>query len=127
MSLVYKLRLIMKRRRIQISPVPDDVYQGLGENPTKLLKFMTDLGIEIPDESTFMILCLKLTKPKLDIRLFNDQSEYFLAYTNFLLKERKDYEFHSFRKSDDGWEMFLAPPIIGLGITTQLRPGLEIF
>lgn len=118
----------MKRRRIQISPVPDDVYQGVGENPTKIFKFMSELNVEIPDDSTFMILCLKLTKPKFDVRLFKSQDEYLLVYTNFLLKERKDYEFHSFRRSEDGgWEMFLPPPVIGLGITTQLRPGLQVF
>lgn len=104
------------------------MYQGVGENPTKIFKFMAELGAEIPEESAFMILCLKLTKPKFDVRLFNSQDEYLLAYTNFLIKERTDYEFHSFRKNDDGdWEMFLPPPVIGLGITTQLRPGLQVF
>ncbi len=108
--------------------MPDDVYQGIGENPTRVFKFMMELGVEIPEDSSFMILCLKLTKPKFDVRLFNSYDEYVLAYTNFLLKERKDYEFHSFRKIDgDDWEMFLANTFIGMGITTQLRPGLQAF
>jgi hypothetical protein len=74
----------MKRRRIQISPVPEDVYQGIGENPTKIFKFMQELGAEIPEDSTFMVLCLKLTRPKFDVRLFNSQDECLMAYTNFL-------------------------------------------
>ena len=119
----------MKRRRIQISSVPEDVYQGIGENPTKIFKFMQELGVEIPPGSQFLILCLKLTRPKFDVRLFNSQDEFVLAYTGFLLKERKDYEFHSFRVDEEngGWEMFLPPPVIGLGISTKLRPGLEVF
>jgi hypothetical protein len=114
------------KRRIQISQVPEDVYADIGGNPTRVFAFLEELRVEIPPNANFMVLCYKTTRPKLEVRLYADEGDYLVSYTRFMLKDRKDYEFHSFRRTDGEWQMFLPPPVIGLGITTRLRPGVEV-
>ena len=115
----------MKRHRIQISPVPLEVYQSVGENPQRVFQFLNELQVEVPPRAEFLLLCMKTTRPKYDLRFYKDQQSYLLDYTKCLLKDRDDYEFHSFRKDAEVWEMFLPPPVIGLGISTRLRPGVD--
>jgi len=117
----------MRRRRIQISPVPEEVYGAVTENPQRVFQFLDELQVEVPPRAEFMLLCMKLTRPKYDIRFYKSQEDYLLDYTSCLLKDRDDYEFHSFRKDPqvEAWEMFLPPPVIGLGIRTRLRPGVD--
>lgn len=117
----------MKRRRIQISPVPTEVYAGVLQNPSRVFQFLDELQIEVPPKAEFMLLCIKLTKEKFDIRLYKDEHQYLTDYTACLMKGRDDYEFHSFRRDVqvDVWEMFLPPPVLGLGLKTKLRPGID--
>jgi hypothetical protein len=107
--------------------VPEDVYASVTENPSRVFQFMDQLDVEIPGQASFMLLCMKLTAPKYDIRFYGQQEEYLMDYTKCLLKDRDDYEFHSFKKDENlaEWEMFLPPPVIGLGIRTRLRPGID--
>lgn len=118
----------MKRKRFNIHPVADETYAQVLDNPAKVFQAIEDSQIEIPESATFLLFCLKLTKPKFDLRFFETQDDYLLDYTGCLLKDRDDYEFHSFRRDgevNDVWEMFLPPPVVGLGIRTRLRPGLD--
>ena len=115
----------MKKRRVQISPVPEEVYMELVDNPVRVFQFLGELNIEVPEKAFFMLMCLKITNPKLDLRLYTTQEQYLQDYTKCLLKDKDDYEFYSFRRDENIaiWEMFLPPPVIGLGISTRLRPG----
>ena len=120
----------MRRRRIKISPVPDEVYLSVSESPHRVFQFLDELQLEVPTKASFMLLCMKLTRPKYDIRFYQEQQDFLLDYTSCLLKDREDYEFHAFKKDDNVdswelWEMFLPPPVIGLGIRTSLRPGVD--
>jgi hypothetical protein len=104
--------------------VPDDSYQEIGDNPITVFRFLKESNIDISEKSDFVLLCYKITFPKIDIRFFEGQEQYLDSYTKCLLKAREDYEFYSFRKDDD-WELFLPPPVVGLGIKTKLRPGVS--
>jgi len=118
--------MVMRRHRIQLA-VPEEVYAAVNENPLRVFQFLDELQVEVPAKAEFMLLCTKLTKMKYDIRFYKTQEDYLLENTGCLLKDRDDYEFHSFRRDvqADAWEMFLPPPVIGLGIRTRLRPGVD--
>jgi hypothetical protein len=104
--------------------VPDEIYQTVAENPIRILKVLRDTETPIPDATEFMLLCLKVTAPKFDIRFYAAQEDFLLDYTACLLRDRDDYDFHVFRSTGkSGWEFFLPPPIVGVGLKTRLRSG----
>jgi hypothetical protein len=116
----------MKKKRVRLKP-SEEIYEEIGQDPLKIFLFFDELEVEVPEEANFMLVCYKTTSPKIDMRMYGDQDEYLGDYTNALLKGRDDYEFYSFRKDEevDGWELFLPPPVVGLGIKTRLRPGVS--
>ncbi len=115
----------MKRRRVQINDIPDDVHTTLLDSPHRILNLLIELNVEIPGKASYILVCLKLTTPKMDVRFYQAQEDFLLDYTKCLLKNRSDWEFHTFRFEEgfEEWEMFLPPPVVGLGLRTKLRPG----
>lgn len=116
----------MKRKRINIKDVPQDLYQAVIESPGRILAFLAEMNTSVPKGAELLLLCLKLTAPKFDIRFYGSQEDFLLDYTSCLLQDRADYEFHSFRVDSEygNWEIFLPPPIVGLGVHSKLRPGI---
>ncbi len=116
----------MKRRRLQITDVPEEIYASVAEDPLSIFHFLDELQVATPGSAEFMLLCVKLTSPKFDIRFYKNQDDYLTDYTKCLLRGRDDYEFFSFRiEAEEIWDMFLPPPVVGLGIKTKLRPGVD--
>lgn len=117
----------MKKRRIKADNVPEEVYLVVLDNAARIFLFLEDLGIAVPSSALFMLLCLKLTENKFDIRFYKDQNDFLLDYTSCLLKNREDYEFHSFNYEEEveSWDLFLPPPVVGLNLQTRLRSGLS--
>lgn len=71
-----------------------------------------------------MMLCLKTTAPRLEVRYYGTDEQFLLDYTKQIIRDRDGWEFHAFRLADDGaWEIFLPPPVVGQGIRTRLRPA----
>jgi hypothetical protein len=113
----------MKRKRVQIRQVAEEVHQALLDNPGRVLKFLQEIDLAPDPGTTFLMACVKTTAPRLEVRYYPGQEDYFLDYTSCILKDRDDYEFHSFRLDEGEWELFLSPPVVGLGVRTRLRPG----
>lgn len=116
----------MKKKKVIMKDVPEELHQLVLENPLRIMNVLRDTKTPIPEGSSYFLLCIKLTIPKFDIRFYESQEDFLLDYTFLLLKNRDDYEFHVFRAAGDiGWDLYLPPPIVGLGLKTRLRTGLS--
>lgn len=116
----------MKKKKVIMKGVPEELHRLVIENPLRIIQVIHDTETPMPDEATHLLLCIKLTTPKFDLRFYETQEDFLLDYTGCLLKNRDDYEFHVFRAAENiGWEMYMPPPIIGLGVKTKLRSGLS--
>jgi hypothetical protein len=116
----------MKRKRYKINDIPDEIYEGLLESPHRIVNFLYENEITIPEESTYILACIKTKDVKLDVRCYLEQGDFLEDYTRCLMKDRDDYEFYSFHFDSEleEWELFLPPPVVGLGLRTKLRPGI---
>lgn len=116
----------MKRKKVIMKDVPEELHQLVLDNPLRIINILNDTKTPIPNGSLYILLCVKLTVPKFDVRFYENQEDFLLDYTGCLLKNRDDYEFYVFRAAENiGWEMYLPPPIVGLGLKTKLRTGLS--
>lgn len=113
----------MKRRRHKVE-IPDELWAEIAENPQVLFRHLIDMEAEPPQGAERMMLCLKTTAPRLEIRYYRDDEQFLLDYTKQIIRDREEWEFHAFRLAEDEvWEIFLPPPVVGLGIRTRLRPA----
>lgn len=118
----------MKRHRFVLRDVPIQQHQSILENPGRIIRFLADLDITPPAGVTYLMVAVKTTAAKLDVRYYHSQEDYLIDYTNCVLKDRDDYEFFNFHLFEDvgpDWEPFLPPPVVGLGVRTRLRPGSD--
>lgn len=118
----------MKRRRFVLKEVPLNQHQSILENPGRITRFLEDTEVVAPKGATYLMVCVKTTAPKIDVRYYFSQEDYLLDYTSCIIRDRDDYEFFCFHLFDDvgpEWEPFLPPPVVGLGVRTRLRPGSD--
>ena len=117
----------MKRKRVRLSDIPEEVYQAVLTNPLAILKLLRDVRVALPKGTSYILCSIQLSSPKAEIRTFFNLETFLNEYTALLMEENhEEMEFHALETEDGQWSIFLPPPIIGLGLHTKVRPSLSL-